>query len=192
MPLGAVLAARAAAPWLTRRLAQLPALWRPEGRAEGSAEGRPARSGTLLVCSALSLVAAAYLAGFAYDATRPAVPSENENLTAFLEAHHLTDGLASYWEAGSVTMDSGGRVLVSGVTGGSSWLGPYYWETQNSQYDPADHDATFVVTGGPKTDVPVRGLERGALATFGHPAQVYHLDTFTILVYDTNLLRHFR
>lgn len=184
MPLGAVLAARGVAPWLDRRLAQWQAQWQAQ---------RPAVGHKVLPLGlVLGLVAAGYAAGFAYDAVQAAVPSENQGLTAFLEAHHLSDGLAGYWEAGSVTMNSGGRVLVSGVAGTSRRVSPYLWETQNSQYDPAEHDATFVVTGGPRTDVPVRGLEQDALATFGRPARVYRLGTFTILVYSTNLLRDFR
>jgi hypothetical protein len=179
-PLGAVLAARAVAPWLDRRLAE----WRPSGRRVSLAP--------VLGVAVLGIVVLGYGAGFVYDAAQRAVPSGNQELTDFLQAHHLTDGLASYWEAGSVTMDSGGQVLVSGVTGGSRWARPYYWETQRSQYDPADHYATFIVTGGPKTDVPIPGLEHGAIATFGRPARVYQLDSFTILVYDKNLLRHFR
>jgi len=176
MPFGAVLAARALAPWLTARLGQ----WRRPA-------GRDALLGLLL-----AIVAAGYGAGFVYDGAQRAVPSGNQQLASFLQAHRLTDGLASYWEAGSVTMDTGGRILVSGVTGGRNWVGPYHWESKNSQYDPAYHDATFIVTGGPRTDVPLAGLERAAMATFGHPAQVYHVDAWTILVYRTNLLRHFR
>lgn len=99
---------------------------------------------------ALAVVAAGYLGALVYGAVQPAAPPENQPLASWLVAHGLTDGLAGYWQASSTTVDSGGRVLVSGVTlGGHGDLVPYQWETDDSGYNPSRHYANFVVTGGP-------------------------------------------
>jgi len=136
---------------------------------------------------ALAVVAAGYLGALAYDAAQPSAPPANQPLASWLVAHRLTDGLAGYWQASSTTVDSGGRVLVSGVTLGRGRLVPYQWETDDSEYDPSLHYANFVVTGGPLT---LSGARSAALRTFGRPQQVYRYDGYTIMVWDTNLLRH--
>jgi hypothetical protein len=39
----------------------------------------------------------------------------NEPLAAWLTAHMLTDGLATYWQANSTNVDSHGRIILSAV-----------------------------------------------------------------------------
>ena len=137
--------------------------------------------------SALTLVAAGYLGALAYGAAQPAAPADNQPLAAWLVAHRLTDGLAGYWQANSTTLDSGGRVLVSGVTlARDGDLAPYLWETDGSGYHASLRYANFVVADGP---VPLHGAQPAALRTFGRPQRVYHYDGYTVLVWDTNLLR---
>jgi hypothetical protein len=139
---------------------------------------------------ALAVVAATYLGALAYGAAQPAVPPENQSLASWLVAHRLTDGLAGYWQASSTTVDSGGRVLVSGVVvDGHGDLVPYEWETDNSGYNPSLHDANFVVADGP---LPLPGAWPAALRTFGRPQRVYRYDGYTIAVWDGNLLRRLR
>jgi hypothetical protein len=135
---------------------------------------------------ALAVVAGGYLGGLAYDAAQPSAPAADQPLASWLVARGLTDGLAGYWEASSTTVDSGGRVLVSGVTWGGGRLVPYQWETNDSEYNPSLHDANFVVTGGP---LPLSGIRSAALRTFGPPQRVYRYDGYTVMVWDTNLLR---
>ena len=60
----------------------------------------------MLACYTLFLV---------YDASRPAPFSPNQRVANWLGAHHLRYGLASYWEASSVTLDSGDDVRVRPV-----------------------------------------------------------------------------
>jgi hypothetical protein len=138
---------------------------------------------------ALAVVAVGYLGALAYDAAQPSAPAENQALASWLAAHGLTDGLAGYWEASSTTVDSGGRVMVSGVTLGNGRLVPYQWETDDSDYNPSQHNANFVVTGGP---LPLSGVRPAALRTFGAPQRVYRYDGYTIMVWDTNLLTYLR
>jgi hypothetical protein len=136
------------------------------------------------------VVAAGYLGALVYGAAQPAAPPENQPLASWLVGHGLTDGLAGYWQASSTTVDSGGRVLVSGVTlGGHGDLVPYQWETDDSGYNPSRHYANFVVTGGP---LPLSGAWSAAVRTFGHPQRVYRYVGYTVMVWDTNLLTRLR
>jgi len=138
---------------------------------------------------ALAVIAAGYLGSVAYGMAQPSAPPANQLLASWLVAHGFTDGLAGYWEASSTTVDSGGRVLVSGVTLGQGRLVPYRWETDDSEYNPSLHYANFVVTGGP---LPLSGVRPAALRTFGAPQRVYRYDGYTIMVWDTNLLTYLR
>ncbi len=169
MPFGAVLAGRTlAAPLLRMRLVPKFKYW---------------------LLPVAVVVTAGYLAGLGYGAAQPSVPSANQGLADWLTAHHLSYGLAGYWQAGSVTLDTGGRVQVAGIVAGNGGVGPYYWETGNSAYDPSLHDATFVVADGPTFDGPVRGLQAAAENTFGRPRRIYHALHYTIMVWDYNLLK---
>jgi hypothetical protein len=135
---------------------------------------------------ALALVVAGYLAALGYCAAQPSVSPANQPLAAWLAAHRLGDGLAGYWQANSITLDSRGRVTVSAVTlAGNGGLAPYQWETDDSDYDPSLHDATFVVAGGLH---PLIGAQAAAVHAFGPPRRVYHADGYTILVWNSNLL----
>ena len=136
---------------------------------------------------ALALVAAGYLAALGYGAAQPAVPPANQPLAAWLVAHRFTFGLAGYWEANSTTLDSHGRVTVLAVArAGHAGLGPYQWETDDADYDPSRHDANFFVAGGPN---PLHDAQAAAVSAFGPPRWIYHADGYTILVWDTNLLK---
>ncbi len=99
---------------------------------------------------ALAVVAGGYLGALAYDTAQPSAPPANQPLASWLVAHGLTDGLAGYWEASSTTVDSGGRVLVSGVTSAAvvTWCRTS-GRADDSEYNPSLHDANFMVTGGP-------------------------------------------
>jgi hypothetical protein len=174
MPLGAVLAGRMlAAPLLKALHAQ---------------RSRAVRPRTVLV-PALAVVVAAYLGSMAYVAAQPSVPSINRSLATWLAEHHLTSGLGGYWESGSITLNTSGRIVVSGVDVGKGWVGQFHWETQASQYNPALHDPTFVVVTAPPVDPPVHGLPAAAVRTFGPPAAIYHIPGYTIMVWHKNLLR---
>ncbi len=176
MPFGAVLAGRLLAGPLLRLPSGLPSRL-PSGAAAAAAV-------------AVVVVGVGYLGGMIYDATRPSVPSANQPLATWLTAHGLTGGLASYWEADSVTLDTGGRVQVNAVViGRHGKIGPDYWESDSTQYDGSRHSATFVVAGGPKSVLPVPGLKQAAIRTFGAPDHVYHVGSYTILVWNHNILR---
>ena len=132
------------------------------------------------------VVAAGYLGALAYGAAQPPAPPANQPLASWLVARGLTNGLASYWQANSTTLASGGRVQVSAVTvGPGDEFVPYEWETDDANYDPSRYDATFLVADGPGQ---LAGARPAALRTFGPPRRIYSYDGYTIMVWDTNLL----
>ena len=134
----------------------------------------------------LAVLVAGYLAALGYGAAQVSVSAANEPLASWLVAHRLTDGLATYWQANSTTVDSHRQVLLSAVVQNpSDRLVPYLWETDDANYDPALHYANFVVADGPSA---LPGMQLSAELTFGRPQRIYHADGYTILVWNTNLL----
>ena len=134
----------------------------------------------------LTVLGAGYLAALGLGAAQPVRPAPNEPLAAWLTAHGLTDGLATYWQANSTNVDSHGRVVLSAVVQDvRDRLVPYLWETDTADYDPARRYADFVVADGPSA---LPGMELSAQLTFGKPARTYTADGYTILVWNKNLL----
>ncbi len=178
LPYGAVLAGRLVAGPLARRL-QSPA----------AARGPAARGLRQAVLAAACACALAYAAALGYAASRPSQPAEDQDLAGWLTAHHLTYGLASYWQANNTTLDSSGRVHVLPVSIHHRKVTPRLWESDIGWFAPRRHYADFLVTvTGPPKDV-VKKLARRALQNFGRPARVYVFGRYTVRVWHQNLLR---
>jgi hypothetical protein len=132
------------------------------------------------------VLAAGYLAALGFGAAQPARPGPNEPLAAWLTAHGLTGGLATYWQANSTNVDSHGRIVLSAVVQDvRDRLVPYLWETNEVNYAPARRYANFVVADGPSA---LPGMKLSAELTFGKPTQIYQADGYTIMVWNKNLL----
>ena len=160
LPCGAVLAARACVP------------------------GRIADAPRARVAVASAAVAA--LLPLAAGVTLPPVTPAAAPLAAFLSAHRLTYGIAGYWDASVVTLQSGNQVQVRAVVKRGDQIAAYYWESRADWYAPSRHDATFVITD-PFVDSET--LTRAiAERRFGRPAAIYQAAGRQILVYRTNLL----
>jgi hypothetical protein len=145
-----------------------------------------ARGARAWLVPALGVIAAGYLAALGYGAAQPSALPAGQPLAAWLAAHRLTDGLAGYWQANSTTLASGGRVQVSAVgLARDGEVAPYEWETDDADYDPVRHDATFMLADGPAQLALARPA---ALRTFGAPQRVYRYDGYTVMVWDSNLL----
>jgi hypothetical protein len=175
MPFGAALAARALAGRAYRS--------DKRGAARRAAGSRVRLAGY----AAAALVLAGYLAGLGYELTTPTVPPDNSTLASWLAAHHLTYGLAGYWQASSVTVDSNNRVAVRALAGDS--MKPYLWLSDASWYDPASHRANFIVID---TQIPTYAnwLPRALIEKYaGPPARTYRTGPYIIMVWDKNLLR---
>jgi hypothetical protein len=133
---------------------------------------------------ALAALLAANCLMLGVAAARPQAPPASLALTAWLRAHGLRDGLADYWNATSVTLDSGGTITVGAlIRSRFRPLAPYSWETDSRQFDPATHQANFVIVS------PYLAVTKAvAIKTFGPPATVYHFQAYTIMVWHKNLL----
>jgi hypothetical protein len=154
-------------------------------RAQGRAPARSANRVRLAGLTAGILVLAGYTAGLGYEISQPIVPPANTELAAWLVAHHLRYGLSGYWNSSSVTVDSGNRVQVSAVA--PYTFQPNLWMSNVTWYYPAHYTNFFVLNSEPgyfSYFEPVRLVRED----FGPPARTYHIGTYTVLVYDKNLL----
>jgi hypothetical protein len=143
------------------------------------------RDGTPVLVPALAAVLACYAVLLAVAATSPQRVPQNVHLATWLRQHHLRSGLAPYWQASSVTVDSGGSITMLAVDarGKHHSLAPYPWEADERLADPAAHTANFVVI------VPGPDISRKlAVETFGKPARTYRFESYVIMVWDKNLL----
>jgi hypothetical protein len=119
-------------------------------------------------------------------ATAPTAP-----LTSFLQAHGLRYGIAGYWEASIVSLQSSGKVAVRAVVVAhkphtATWeITAPWWEANSLWYDATRYNATFAIAD-------VHGIYPAAafVQVFGRPAATYRVQNWLILEYHTNLLGH--
>jgi hypothetical protein len=130
-------------------------------------------AGALLLCG--------YLAGFGYELTLPSSPPANASLASWLVAHGFRSGLATYWQASSVTVDTGDQVRVRAVTGS---LSPYLWMADTAWYDPDLNKPNFLILQRPPESELTLLRKR-----FGPAAHAYQVDGYTVLAWNRNLLR---
>jgi hypothetical protein len=160
LPFGAVLAGRQLAEPLIRARLQ------------------PVLAG-LLACYAIAL---------GYGVAQAPVADTEQPIVGWLEAHHLNTGLGAYTEANLITLDSGGRVVIRTVTWRPSGAVPRAYESKASWYDPKLAYADFVVTNGADSGGVSLIPRADIIALAGPPAHTYHYQTFTIMVWNHNLL----
>ncbi len=183
LPLSAALAGRVLVPLVRRRLPKRPRV------------APPSRLAFLILGGWLALS----VAEVCYTATWPALQPSQQAVAAWLVAHHEHTGLAGYWQAGSTTVTTGGRVLVAAITlnqaanSGQAEAGEpaaYRWETSADWYSPARHDATFVIAvADPAAGGGQAGLAPAAIrARFGPAAAEHRVGRDVIMLYRYNLL----
>jgi len=156
LPLGAALAGRVIRP-----------RWKPE-------RWRFVLAGTLVL----------FLGVFAWHALQPPRPEPKREMVAWLESRGLKHGLGSYWNANDLTLIAQNRITVAPVIGADMIKG-YRWESKVEWYDPAEHDARFIIID---TKRPAFGTVELAIRQFGPPVETKTFDQFAILIYDKNLL----
>jgi hypothetical protein len=144
---------------------------------------RPRRLRVGLV-SALVAGLACYGVMLGYAATRPQAKPANAALAVWLTEHQLRSGLAGYWEAASVTLDTHGAIAMGSVRPDPGGLAPWHWASDLRLFNPATHSADFVVAMPGDDITPAR-----ATLAFGRPARVYHFQIYTIMVWNKNILR---
>ena len=162
----------------------------------GRLAGVPRRLKPVLACAS-ACVLACYVAALGYGAAQSPVADSEQAIVPWLEAHHLTTGLGTYIEANFITMDSGGRVAIRTVSWQFNRDVPRSFESKADWYDPRHNYANFIVTnaadttpnrdGSPRRSSMIPRLAIAALHA-GPPAHVYHYKTFTIMVWNHNLL----
>ena len=183
LPFGAALAARSLAP---------ESLAAPQPRAARMARVPAWLSARVSARLLLTLLAGTVLAGNAaclgYELAQPVSPPANARLASWLQAHHLTHGLSGYWQAGVVTVGTGGRVTIRAVSAADGVLVPYPWEAKAPWYDPGTQYANFVVLQNQAGFFNDWQPARETLATFGPPEQTFHTGPYTVLVYQQNLM----
>ena len=138
---------------------------------------------------ALAVALACYGGILVHNTLQPPARSQSQPTASWLEAHHLTYGLAEFGEANSVTVDSGNRVQLRPARLFRHELVTTPWETDSSWYDIRRHDATFVIWRLPSTTC-TNGCQPLAdlLRTFGRPAATYRVGDYRVLVWRKNLL----
>ena len=132
---------------------------------------------------AVTATALAALLPLAVAAIRSPMRPATVSLDAWLVAHKLTYGVAGYWDASIVTMQSGDRVRICSVNIGNEVQAATY-ETNALWYDASRYDASFVVADSSGSHTAA-AFER----YFGSPAATYRVDSWLVLIYRTNLLR---
>jgi len=196
LPYGAVLAGRTFGPWLTSRD-------RPLRRSPGP---RPFRLSRFLLeafklrqfrlrpfclkagAAVLALAGVCQLTALGYGATRPPAANPEQALAGWLADHHLTTGLGTYTEGNVTTLDSGGAVRLRTVSWPRSGRAvPRLYQSSASWYDPRTAYANFVVSGtadGIGDLIPPAEI----LALAGPGARTYRFGSFTVMVWNKNLL----
>lgn len=140
---------------------------------------------------ALAAAAALTVVSLAGAAVQPAAPQDQVPLAAWLKAHGLRYGVAAYWNASAVTLQSGGDIMVRSVVRRDHRMAANDWETKWDWYYPSEHDATFAIaniglgTGarGPNT-ITVADFEQA----FGKPVATYPVAGQIVMIYNKNLL----
>jgi hypothetical protein len=140
-------------------------------------------------------VLACYVIALGYAVAQPAVSDNEQPVVAWLEAHHLHTGLGTYTEGNIITLDSGGRVAIRTASWRTTGAVPRDFESEASWYDPRTSYANFVLSNtadGNSGPTPGNGVSvvpmRDILPFAGPPAHIYHYKTFTIMVWNKNLL----
>src|ERR1700733_3148762 len=144
--------------------------------------GGPLLRARLVPALAAGLACYAVMLGFAASGRQ--APPDNAAVAGWLEQHGLRSGIAPYWEANSVTLDSGGTITMGSVKLTGRGLSPWHWNEDMRIFNASDHSANFFITVPGEQVTPAR-----ARAAFGPPARVYHFRGYTIMVWNENLLR---
>lgn len=137
---------------------------------------------------ALAAVLAAYLISFGQVVAGPPAPPNSVRLASWLASHHLTYGLAGYWDANVTTLATGGRIQLLSVLANGGQITADYWEARASWYDPKSHYANFVVLVPAPAGFSRYPTVASVRRTFGQPAHIYYVAEYTIVVFDQNLL----
>jgi hypothetical protein len=156
------------------------------GALAGRVLGEPLLRRRLEPLVALAAVVAVVVAVPPLLIAKPAAPAA-VGLAQFLADHDLTDGMASYWNTDSTTLDSRGKIVMAALRyHPGHGLEALPWEVETRLFDSSDNAPNFVVATAP--DGPSAVTPAEAVATFGQPYRRYSYQGYTIMVWHKNLL----
>jgi len=116
---------------------------------------------------------------------------QSRGVSEWLRQQHLSYGLAGFWQAAAVSVESRGDVFVApAINDGAGHVGPTDVGVRRDWYDRKLHDARFVIgwRGGDQTG-SVHDLNDTLLNQyFGPPKSIKHIDVYVVYVYEYNLL----
>jgi hypothetical protein len=135
----------------------------------------------------LAAVGLAVLLPLTAAAARPPATPAAVRLAAWLEAHGLSYGIAGYWDASAVTVQSGNRVQVRAIRAFRR-LTAGHWETKTDWYNPSAHYATFVIADPPHTYAHGNLTIAAVRNYLGPPVASGRVAGRVIMIYRTNLL----
>jgi hypothetical protein len=140
----------------------------------------------------LAGVLACYAIALGYGAAQHPLASREQPVVGWLEAHHLSTGLGTYAQGNLTTLESGGRVAVRTVTWLRTGAVPRAYESTAFWYDPRLSYANFVLMKSRSNSSLAHRVSlipyREIVALAGRPAHTYHYKTYTIMVWNHNLL----
>ena len=115
---------------------------------------------------------------------RPAARSEYQQLTAFLEQHHLQHGYGTFWNAGVLTALSNDRVQVRQIILGSGDIQPFKWLSSERWYqgNPDLHES-FLLLKGAERKVNLGPLE----PVLGKPTRIENFGDYRAVVYPFDI-----
>lgn len=134
--------------------------------------------------AAVAVAAAAALVPLVTAATFAPATDPSDDLVGWLQARHLSYGLAGYWSAAAITENAGGTVEIRPFADRRNKAWRYNWESDLDWYDASKYDANFVVIQA-KSPLSEAAVE----VAFGKPADIAHIPGWEILVYNHNLLK---
>jgi hypothetical protein len=130
-----------------------------------------ARTRLTLVLLAFLLVSG--VTGGVVLAQSPHPEAPQQQLITFLESHHLTYGLGTYWTANITTLGSNGQVRVVPVVDQDGRIRPYRWHADAAWFRGSRLDtANFVVFDRDAPQVP---FQEAVINSFGAPQRIYRL-----------------
>ncbi|MFB9412727.1 hypothetical protein [Dactylosporangium matsuzakiense] len=196
LPLAAVLAARLTARALDHRR-PAPAAVAASAATAGSDAAPATGSATRPVLvrrlrsagpAVLAVVLAVQLTALVAYAPPRAAPVEGQEAAVWLQGHGLRYGLGSYWVSNNITVGTARQVTVVPTLSDHGRLVGMCWQTHTDMYDPARHDARFVLL---EKERPMYGTESDVRTQYGPPVTRQEFPAYVIFVYDRNLLDGF-
>ncbi|WP_426514974.1 hypothetical protein ACPPVO_29220 [Dactylosporangium sp. McL0621] len=179
LPMAAVLAARVVTRWLRD----------PTPGPRRSPAGAQLRTRLAVpVQSLFAVVLVVLLTALAGYAPPRAAPVEGQEAADWLRSRGLRYGLGSYWVSNNITVGTSRNVTVVPTLSGDGRLLGMCWQTHTDMYDPAKHDARFVLL---EKQRPFYGTPADVTTQYGQPVERKDFPLYVILVYDKNLLDGF-